>query len=462
MHPKSEVTLEPPSANHGPSSRSAPLRPIRAVAWILAYIGLVAFPLLVLTGGRMPKGGGYAWDFAMALGFGGLAMMALQSVLTARFRRATAPFGIDIIYYFHRWAAVAALGLVLGHYVILRLRYPEAIGPADPRVAPWQLTAGRIALALFVVLVISSLGRKALRIEYDRWRVGHALMALIGLVLAMAHIWGVGHYTEAVWKGTLWGAYTALWLGVVGYVRLARPLTLLRTAYRVTGVRSERGRSWTLTVRPQAHAGFAFSPGQFAWLTLGASPFRAKEHPFSIASSAVDSSSLEFTIKELGDFTRTIKEVKIGDVAYVDGPHGVFTSDHHPHAAGFVFIAGGIGIAPIMSMLRTLADRGDPRPMRLIYGNRRWDEVVFREEIDRLALRLDLKVVHVLREAPADWPGLTGVLSEEVVRAALADPIAAAVYFVCGPKPMSDSVQRTLRKMNVPLKRVHCELFDMA
>src|SRR5688500_2925407 len=129
MHPKPEVAVQPgPTRRDVSSRRQAAIRPIRAAVWILAYVALVAFPLLVLLAGDVPKGGGYAWDFAMALGFGGLAMIALQSVLTARFRRATAPFGIDIIYYFHRWAAVAALGLVMGHYLLLRLRYPEAIG----------------------------------------------------------------------------------------------------------------------------------------------------------------------------------------------------------------------------------------------------------------------------------------------------------------------------------------------
>ena len=428
----------------------------------LAYILLVAFPLLVLLLGEMPKGGGYWWDFAMALGFGGLAMMALQSVLTARFRRATAPYGVDIIYYFHRLAALGGFALIAGHYIVLKVKYGEALGALNPLRAPWHMTAGRIALLLFGVLIVTSLWRKILRIEYDRWRLGHAILAVAAVILAMAHIYGVAHYTQAAWKGALWGGYTALWLLAVLYVRGLRPRTLLRSPYRVTAVQPERGRCWTLGIEPSGHAGLRFNPGQFAWLTIGASPFRAREHPFSFSGSANEPAKLRFTIKELGDFTRTIGNVKVGEIAYVDGPHGVFTSDYYPSAPGFVFIAGGVGIAPIMSMLRTLADRGESRALRLIFGNWRWDEVLFRDEIESLRERLQLDVKHVLQEPPAGWTGATGILSEPVVRAAIPDEARTFVFFLCGPQPMTDSVQTTLRAMGVPRKRIHCELFDMA
>lgn len=423
---------------------------------------LVMAPLLVLLSGQMPVGGGYWWDFAMALGFGGLAMQALQSVLTARFRQATAPFGIDIVYYFHRWAAVAGFGLIVAHYLILRARYPAAIGPLNPVTARWEMTAGRVALLLFTLLILSSLGRKALRVEYDRWRITHSLMALVAVSLAMAHIWGVGYYTGVAWKGGVWVAYTALWLGVIGYVRIARPIALLRQPYRVVEVQPERGRSWTVAVKPDGHAGFRFRPGQFAWLTLRASPWEAREHPFSFSGSAVDTQGFRFTIKELGDFTRTVKEVRAGEIAYVDGPHGIFSTDYFPQAPGFVFVAGGIGIAPIMSMLRTLADRGDVRPLRLVYGNRCWADVVFREELQALSSRLDLTVVHVLQEPPPNWTGPRGLLSEPVIRAAIPAGALSSLFFLCGPRPMSDSVQRSLGRMGVPAHRIHCELFDMA
>jgi len=437
-------------------------RPPHGATWIALYVALVAFPLVILLLGKTPKGGGFWWDFAMALGFGGLAIMGLQSILTARFRRATAPFGMDIIYYFHRWIAVGGFLLIVAHYIILRVGYAGAIGPLNPWAAPWHMTAGRIALLLFAALIVSSLWRKALRLDYDGWRIGHAIMAVAAVGLSVAHILGVGHYTHAPWKGALWGAYAALWVLVVGYVRLARPWSLLRRPYRVTEVRKERGRTWTLSLRPEGHDGIGFQPGQFAWLSLRASPFRAQEHPFSFSGSAADAGTLRFTIKELGDFTRTIGTVKPGERAYVDGPHGAFTPDRHPDAPGFVFIAGGVGMAPIMSMLRTLADRGDPRPLSLVFGNGRWDDVLFREEIDDLRGRLQLEVVYALEEPPPDWTGLRGLLTEEVLRAAIPTVDTGRLYFVCGPKPMTDAVQRALRQMGVPLSRIHFELFEMA
>ncbi len=145
-----------------------------------------------------------------------------------------------------------------------------------------------------------------------------------------------------------------------------------------------------------------FKFGQFAWLTLRASPFHIKDHPFSFSSSAACGDYIEFTIKELGDFTRTIKDIKAGEVAYLDGPYGVFTVDRYPQAMGFVFIAGGIGMAPIMSMLRTLADRNEQRSLLLIYGNKRWEDIMFKAELRTLQTRLNLRVVHVLNHPSAN------------------------------------------------------------
>ena len=188
-----------------------------------------------------------------------------------------------------------------------------------------------------------------------------------------------------------------------------------------------------------------------------------QEHPFSIASSAERAQQIDLSIKALGDFTATIKDVQPGQRAWVDTPYGSFGIDERPDAERYVFIAGGIGIAPIISMLRTLADRGDRRPLILFYGNRVWDRVALREELDALAQRLTLKIVHVLLEPPPGWTGETGLITAEILSRHLQTGSVQAAhteYFLCGPNPMTHSVEKALAGLGVPDHRIHCEIFD--
>jgi predicted ferric reductase len=316
-------------------------------------------------------------------------------------------------------------------------------------------------LALFALLIVLSLARRALRFEYDYWRVVHALLATAGFAFALVHLHGAGRYLDTPWKQALWLAYGALWLALIGYVRVLRPWRVARTPWRVAEVRPERGRVWTLALEPRGGGRLHFAPGQFAWLTLRASPFAMREHPFSIASSAERGERIELSIKELGDFTATIKDTQPGATAWLDAPYGTFGIDTCPDAAGYAFVAGGIGIAPIVSMLRTLADRGDRRPLYLFYGNRVWERVALREEIEWFAARLDLRVVHVLLEPPAGWKGETGFVTRAVLARHL--PVEGRdrlEYFLCGPTPMTRTVESGLAALGVPAARVHSEIFD--
>ncbi|WP_429886321.1 ferredoxin reductase family protein, partial [Geoalkalibacter halelectricus] len=390
----------------------------------------------------------------------GTAMMAIMFLLTARFQRATAPFGIDLIYYFHRLASIGAFAFILAHPLILVARDPALFGAMHPAVMPWHLWAGFISFGALAALMITSLWRKQLRIHYDEWRRAHVLLAVLALVPGVAHIAGVAHYSATPWKTWLWLLIMLSCLATVGYVRLLKPMQMLRRPWRVVEVIEERGSSWTLVVRPERHAGFRFLPGQFAWLTLWSSPFAMKEHPFSISSSAEAVREVRFTIKELGDFTRRIGQVKPGTPVWLDGPYGTFSIDIS-RAPGYVFVAGGVGIAPVMSMLRTLADRGDQRPLLLFYAYHTWERLTFREELEQLKEQLNLEIVYVLSEPPSDWQGETGYLSEEIFARHLPADKAARECFICGPTPMIAVAERGLARQGMPPTQIHSELFDL-
>jgi len=427
-------------------------------AWIALYWGLALAPLIVAISISAPPGNGFGWDLAVALGIGALGLMGAMLLLTARFRRAAAPFGVDVIFYFHRLIGIAIFGVVLLHALILLGLEPPLWHYLKPD-GPVSMHMGLGALAALGLLVVSSVARKALHLHYDLWRKVHAVLAITALTLSLAHVAGINYYFSAPAMRYLLVVLALLWLSLVIYVRVIRPALLWRRPYVVESVTPERGRAWTLTLSPSGHSGFRFQPGQFAWLTIGHGPWSMQEHPFSIASSAQQSGRIAFTIKALGDFTSSVGAIQPGQIAYVDGPYGAFSPDRDD-ATGLVLIAGGIGIAPLVCMLRTLADRGDPRSITLVYAYRDFDNLTFREELDSLATRLQLRTVIVLREPPSDWSGERGMLTPEMFARQLPADCRLCQYYVCGPQPMLTVVETTLRKAGVSLGRMHFEIFD--
>lgn len=436
----------------------------QGVFWILLYLAFTLLPLFImLVGPERPAGRAFLREFSVALGFAGLSMMALQFALTARFKVVKSPYGSDIVYYFHRQISLAAFVMILAHPLLLIIERVDTLRLLNLFAAPWRARAGVTSVVALVLLIVFSLWRKQLKINYTKWRIWHGVLATLAVLLALVHVELVGHYVNTPWKRILWLVYALFWVGLLLYTRVIKPLWLMRKPYRVVDVRQERGNCWTLVVEPVSHRGLNFMSGQFAWLSIGDSPYAHHEHPFSFSSSAMQPERIAFTIKELGDFTATIKHVALGERVYIDGPFGAFSVDRHPHAKSYVFVAGGVGVTPIMSMLRTLADRRDTRPLLLIDANPDWESVVFREEIDELKNRLNLKVVHVLERPPEGWQGESGYVTMEILERYL-PPVRQAnefEVFICGPKPMMDSVERSLAQMGIFPGDYHSERFDL-
>lgn len=433
---------------------------MQGLFWSGLYLALVAAPLVVLLIGTPPAARGFWRELSAALGYAGMAMIGVQFALTARFRRATAPFGADIIYYFHRTVSLMAAVVIVAHVVIMFAIDPRNLALLNLAATPWRARAAIASLLALAVLLVTSLLRRRFGIHYEAWRRWHGALAVCVTLLAIVHIELVSHYIETPWKRLLWTGYSVCWIGLLVHVRLLRPWSQLRHPYVVESVRPERGNAWTVVLRPEGHCGMIFHAGQFAWLTAWTSPFAVEEHPFSFSSSASKPQQLSFTIKEAGDFTRRVRDMTFGQRVYLDGPYGAFSFDRYP-SPGYVFIAGGVGITPIMSMLRTLADRGDSTPLLLFYGNKTWEEVTFREEIGELRQRLRLDVVHALKQPPAGWDGERGFITSEVLDRRLPAERRALEYFVCGPDPMRDAVEKALYRLGIPLSRVHAERFNL-
>ena len=439
---------------------NAPRMPFRAVFWVgLAALAL-ALPFIVLLSGERAAGTSFLWDFSMGLGFGALAAAGLQFVLTARFQPLTRAYGVDIVYLFHRYFAIGAVALMLGHFAILYIWFEEALGDLNPLTAEWELTAGRVALGAFVLLVITSEFRKTLRIPYEFWRYSHIALAVIAFGAAITHIIGVGHFTGEADKRILWLGVTVSWILILVWTRLIRPFRIWRNPWQVVENVSHHGGVHSLVFEPLGKPLRRWKPGQFVWLSLDATPFSAREHPFTISTPPEKGPRVTLSIKPLGDFTARAVQATPGTRAYLDGPYGTFSIDNDPEAKGFVMIAGGVGITPMMSNLHAMAERGDTRKVVLIYANQTWEGATFRDELAELEEAMTLTVVHVLEDPPEDWQGETGRIDQALLARHLPEDTRHCPHFLCGPEPMTHAAKTALLDMGVPLQVIDSEIFD--
>ncbi len=394
----------------------------------------------------------------------GYVMTLLQFMLSGRFGWLSGQIGIDRTMRFHQVASWAILILIIAHpflYVVPRLASGpmEALAALNRMFLSPRLFSGVVAWVLLILLVPMAIFRDRLPFRYELWRLSHGVMAIAIALFGTHHTLQVGTYSADRWLAAFWIAATILALLAMLQIYVLKPLLKRRAAYRVVLNRKVADRMWELAVEPERGDAMRFAAGQFVWLNLGHSPFSLTEHPFSISSAPVDRPRIAFTIKESGDFTGQIGKIAPGTRAYLDGPHGNFTLAGR-QGRGVVFIAGGVGFAPIMGILRQLGAERYPHAVRLIYGNRVETQILYREEIETLKRALNFEVDYVLSEPPPGWSGLTGELTPDILGRCLPDAGGGDwLYYLCGPLPMMDSVESALMARGIPRAKIVSERF---
>jgi predicted ferric reductase len=300
--------------------------------------------------------------------------------------------------------------------------------------------------------------------RYETWRLCHGIGAGLIALFTLHHAIDAGRYSSQMLLLGFWVVLTGFAILALLQTYLIRPLFQLRHPYQVVSVKPVALKTWELKIEPvpsnqQQGKAMNFLPGQFVWLTLKCSPFAITEHPFSISSAPAERPRIGFTIKEMGDFTNTIGQIPIGSCAFIDGPHGHLVLEGRGDK-GLVLIAGGSGLAPIMSMLRQLRADKDTRPIKLIYGNRIAEQILYREELDAMTRELNLQIDYILGEPPADWDGHTGQLNIDMLGNCLSSGECREwVYIICGPSPMIESVEGSLIRLGVSRRQIHSEKF---
>ncbi|MAP64664.1 MAG: oxidoreductase [Microbacterium sp.] len=440
--------------------------PWRTVGWTVVY-ALSALAPLILSLIQLDPGRGFWVNLSVAAGFVGLALMGLQFALAAHTVRTARVFGLDLLLRFHRQVTWLIAVLIFAHPIILFVWDARFLSLLDVAQAPLRARFAVISVTLLGLLIATSIWRRRLRIRYAVWQVMHSVLAALIVLTALVHVLLIGYYVREPWEQALWIAYSLAFVAIGMWVRMIRPIIRWRRRWRVVSVDGDGAGSSTIEleqVDPSAFGarGFAFQAGQYAWIHTGGSPFAMTYHPFSFSSSAQHPQRVRFTIKPERGFTATVSELDPGAVVYLDGPWGHMTMERH-ESDGFVFLAAGVGVTPMLSMLETLADRGDDRPCLLVLGNRSEDHIIGHGQIRRLQERLPhLRVVHVISRPGEDWEGETGHIRTELLDRVLPEDRTSRQYFLCASEPVMDAATAALAELGVPEARVSAERFAMA
>jgi ferredoxin-NADP reductase len=180
-----------------------------------------------------------------------------------------------------------------------------------------------------------------------------------------------------------------------------------------------------------------------------------------LTSTPTRTSCLQFIVRTTGDWTPKLKNLQPGDRVLLNGPFGLFSHLQLPAKNEIIMIAGGIGITPMLSMLRYMADCNDQRKITLIWSNQTRKHIIFPDEFQSLEAQLKgLRIFHVLTRDPEFW-GKAGRLDQHKLKMLLSDCSQASAIFVCGPHQMMKEVRRCLVSLNFSKHLIFMERFSL-
>ena len=347
-----------------------------------------------------------SWTYMIGkyFGFLGLSMIVVQFVLSSRMRWLEKGVGYDRMLRWHKWNGKAALFTLLFHPGLVFYGPLLRAGVSFFDLFGYMTFGhwyGEIALLLIITVVVTTLYAHLIRLDYERWRWVHRLVYFI-VTLGFMHSFAIG--SDVLFDGHLfwyWIALLGIALYAMAYRYIWRPLQYRNSTYIIDKIVEETHDVRSFYLKPKNGERMKYQPGQFAFTKIFSDAVSKEEHHFTLSSSTMWD-EMTLTIKESGDYTSMLKNVKEGDRMAVEGPYGVCSNVGME--GPFVFIAGGIGITPIMSMLRS-ADRtfaGKVPKTLLLYANKTQADVAFKSELDQMA-------------ESADWLDIAYVYSDEEV-----------------------------------------------
>lgn len=415
------------------------------------------FFIWYLGSGELLKSGIFS-DGAIALGrLTGLVLellILLELVLISRALPLERLYGFDKTNALHRKIGYFLLCFIFAHPILLTLGYAARTGRSVSEqflsfLLHWEDVASAcIALFIFAVVGVLALPRIRRALSYEFWYFTH--LPLYGaIVLAFDHQTRSGDVSSG---GALyyWLMLNFFVFGVVLVYRFLVPLYKnLKHQFRVVRVVRESGDITSVYIGGKHMETFYFEAGQFARLIFFQKGMW-QGHPFSF-SAPCNGKELRFSIKALGDWTQRASELRTGTRVWLEGPLGTFTL-RKARTKKLLFIAGGIGITPILAMIRSIVRGTDAL---LFYGVRKQSALIFLTELEKAGVPIRA----FLSEETESREYEQGIITASRIAALCPDLNERDVY-LCGPPSMMNVLVRDLPRKGVSPDRLHFEKFS--
>lgn len=450
-------------------------RDVRTPAWWRDVVGALTWASMLVVVALWVAGGGLQDVAGLASGLTSLGrvtglvsadLLLVQVLLMARIPLVERVFGQDELARRHRLVGFWSFNLLLAHVVLITLGY-AATYAANPVAQLWDLVVNYpgmlLALAgtlLLVLVTVTSIRRARARLRYESWHLLH-LYAYLGVGLAVPHmLWTGQEFLSSPAATVYWWSLWAAALGAVLVWRVGVPVyRTLRHDLRVERVVTEAPGVVSVWIRGRHLHRLPAAAGQFFTWRFLAGPGRTRGHPYSLSAPPAGD-LLRITVKDLGDGSRSLADLRPGTRVAVEGPYGRLHAGVRTRRK-VTLLASGIGVTPLRALLEELDQR--PGDVTLVHRARGPQDLVLKGELDALAAAHGARVFYVLgRRVPGrnSWlPESAAHLTDAQALLELVPDVADHDVYLCGAQDWMDAARAAALAAGVPPERVHEERF---
>jgi len=362
--------------------------------------------------------------------------------------------GLDKVYRVHRKAGEIGMVLIILHPLFLALGYVETgLRYFIPPTTMSPINIGIYSLWIFVIFILITLFIRKIKLPYHIWKQTHKFLNL-AMILALLHVIMIQSDTSTFLILGIW-IYLSLGLGVASglYKTFFYKYFGPKYKYKIISV-TKHGELYNVTLRPIKKK-LHFNIAQFAYVAFHSEGISSESHPYCITSLPGEE-VIKFSIKEFGDYTRSLGKLKVGDTATILGPYGKLGKRFEKGKEDSIFIAGGIGISPFISMFKKASLEKTKRKTTLFYCTKYREEVMFDGEFKKFASK-DPRLCYQNQCSREKGGGhLTPVQILEKIR-----DINNTIIYLCGPSKMMVELKKDLIKEGIKNENIVLEDFEM-